>query len=297
VVETGWRDAFPEEERPRFFALVSAEFAQAVAGARRAPNPFALELIALELAAFEAYWPLEPVRRSWLRAWFPGAVPKLSDVARENFFAEVSGLLGLPQEFLSELRRDLERTTGQFENFWLKIAIGVVPGLALGGLALGIAAPFIGGLLGGVMGLSGAAAVKAGLAALGGGALAAGGLGVTGGTTVLVGGGALLGGLGAAAIAPRTGVPSQRGLSPAQAMLSAVKIEVFLRRVVGPRDAQAFRRIAQRLEAAVTEYETVLHDLPVREGVSTKDVEQHEEAVEILKKAVARIVKLAPLSP
>ena len=86
VVEAGWCDAFPEEERPRFFALGSAEFAQAVARAKQAPNVFALELIALELAAFEAYWPLEPVRRSWLRAWTPGALPNLSGEARKQFF-------------------------------------------------------------------------------------------------------------------------------------------------------------------------------------------------------------------
>jgi hypothetical protein len=294
VVEAGWRDAFPEEERPRFLTLGSAEFSQAVGRAQQAQNPFALELIALELAAFEAYWPLEPVRRSWLGAWLPGSPPTLSEEARSRFFSEVTGMLGLPQKFLKALRRDLEHTTGQFERFWLKLGIGVVPGLALGGLTLGIAAPFIGGLLGGAMGLGGAAAVKAGLAALGGGALAAGGLGVTGGTSVLVGGGALLGGLGTSAIAMRAGTTSARGLSPAQAMLSAVKIEVFLRRVVLPRDPEAFRRIAQRFEAAVMEYEAALHDLPVREGVSAKDVKQYEETVDILKKAVARIAKLAP---
>jgi hypothetical protein len=166
--------------------------------------------------------------------------------------------------------------------------------VAVGGLTLGIAAPFIGGLVGGAMGLGGAAAVKAGLAALGGGALAAGGFGMAGGTTVLVGGGALLGGLGTSAIAVRAGATSDRGLSPDQAMLSAVKIDVFLRRVVLPRDQKVFRRIAQRFEAAVAEYEAVLRDLPLREGVTTKDVQQHEEAVRILEKAVTRITKLTP---
>jgi hypothetical protein len=294
VVEEGWRDAFPEEERPRFLVLGSAEFGQAVARAKQTPNAFALELIALELAAFEAYWPLEPVRLSWLRAWKRGALPNLSREARKQFFAEVGELLGLRQEFLNDLRRDLESTARQLEGFWLKIGIGIVPGVAVGGLTLGIAAPFIGGLVGGAMGLGGAAAVKAGLAALGGGALAAGGFGMAGGTTVLVGGGALLGGLGTGAIAMRAGATSERGLSPGQAMLSAVKIEVFVRSVVLPRDRQAFRRIVQRFEAAVAEYEAVLHDLPVMEGVTTKQVEQHEEAVRILKKVVARIAKLTP---
>ncbi|HEY5657169.1 MAG TPA: DUF2868 domain-containing protein [Myxococcota bacterium] len=274
VVEEGWRDAFPEEERPRFLELGSAEFAAAVASSRRTSNPFAVELIALELAAFEAYWPLEPVGRSWLRAWKPAALPHLSGEARSQFFGQVSELLTLPAEFLDALRRDLEATARQLEGYWLKLGLGIVPGVAVGGLTLGIAAPFIGGLMGGAMGLSGAAAVKAGLAALGGGAL--------------------LGGLGTGAIAMRPGARSEAGLSPSQAMLSAVKIEVFLHSVVLPRDPQIFARIARRFEAVVAEYEAALHDLPVREGVTTKQVEQHEEAVRILKKAAARIATLAP---
>lgn len=294
VVEEGWRDAFPEEDRPRFMALDSPEFSAALERSKQSANPYAAELIALELAAFEAYWPLAPPRHGWLRALTPGDLPSLSDDARRPFCAEAAELLGLPAELPLELRRDLAATSKALERFWLKLGLHVIPGVAVGGLTLGIAAPFIGGLVGGVMGLSGAAAVKAGLAALGGGALAAKGFGIAGGTTVLVGGGALLGGLGSGALATRQGAPAAPGLSPEQAMLSAVKIEVFLRRVVLPRDEATSHRIVERFEVAVTEYEDVLRDLPAREGVTTKQVERHEKSVEILKRALVRIERLAP---
>jgi hypothetical protein len=169
------------------------------------------------------------------------------------------------------LRRDLKATARELERFWLHVGLRVVPGVAVGTLTLGIAAPFIGGLVGGAMGL-----------------------GMAGGTSVLVGGGALLGGLGAGALALRHDAGFARGLSPEQATLSAVKIEVFLRSVMLPRDPAIFRRVVERFEAAVAEFEDLLRDLPTREGVSRKEVERHEKAVEILRRALARIERLAP---
>jgi hypothetical protein len=294
VVEDGWRDAFPEADRPRLLKLDSPDFQAALARTKRSANPFATQLIALELAAFEAYWPLEPASNSWLRAFGAGGLPRLADAARVEFHAEAAARLGLPVGFVSELRRDLKATARELERFWLHVGLRVVPGVAVGTLTLGIAAPFIGGLVGGAMGLGGAVAVKAGLAALGGGALAAHGLGMAGGTSVLVGGGALLGGLGAGALALRHDAGFARGLSPEQATLSAVKIEVFLRSVMLPRDPAIFRRVVERFEAAVAEFEDLLRDLPTREGVSRKEVERHEKAVEILRRALARIERLAP---
>jgi len=58
------------------------------------------------------------------------------------------------------------------------------------------AAPAIGGAVGSLAGLSGAAATSHGLAVLGGGALAAGGFGMAGGTAVIAVGAGLLGGIG-----------------------------------------------------------------------------------------------------
>ena len=75
--------------------------------------------------------------------------------------------------------------------------------IALSAIALavtgGFAAPAIGGLVGAIMGLSGAAATSAGLAFLGGGAIATGGLGMTGGAAFVIGGGAMLGVFGGVA--------------------------------------------------------------------------------------------------
>lgn len=79
-------------------------------------------------------------------------------------------------------------------GFWNWERFGYAIGAAiLIGITGGVAAPFIGTAIGGILGLSGAAATSAGLAFLGGGAIAAGGLGMAGGTAVLIGGGAILG--------------------------------------------------------------------------------------------------------
>lgn len=76
-----------------------------------------------------------------------------------------------------------------------KIASITVAGGAILAPVAFIAAPAIGGAVGTLSGLSGAAATSHGLALLGGGSLAAGGLGMAGGTAVVT---ALGGGLGAA---------------------------------------------------------------------------------------------------
>lgn len=68
------------------------------------------------------------------------------------------------------------------------VGVTVVAPLAL------VAAPTVGGAIGGYLGLTGAAATSKGLALLGGGAVAAGGLGMAGGTAVVTATGAALGG-------------------------------------------------------------------------------------------------------
>jgi len=63
----------------------------------------------------------------------------------------------------------------------------------------GAAAPFIGGLIGSGLGLSGAAATSAGLAAVGGGAVITGGGGMAAGAALISGAAAVAGGTVAAA--------------------------------------------------------------------------------------------------
>ena len=77
--------------------------------------------------------------------------------------------------------------------------IGLGGALVAGPLAIW-AGPAIGGVVGSMMGLSGAAATSAGLAFLGGGTLAAGGAGMAGGLTLITVTGTALGGLAGAVV-------------------------------------------------------------------------------------------------
>ncbi len=65
--------------------------------------------------------------------------------------------------------------------------------IGLGSAVLLLTAPYLAGVIGGTMGLSGAAATSAGLAFLGGGSIATGGLGMSGGYFAFMAGGAILG--------------------------------------------------------------------------------------------------------
>lgn len=103
--------------------------------------------------------------------------------------------LSLRLSNIGEWRRVTEREGVNIAKVG-KITGGAV---AVGLVATGagaIAAPAIGGAIGGLAGLSGAAATSHGLAVLGGGALAAGGFGMAGGSTVIAVGATLLGGAG-----------------------------------------------------------------------------------------------------
>ncbi|MHC1725928.1 MAG: hypothetical protein AB9866_07980 [Syntrophobacteraceae bacterium] len=103
-------------------------------------------------------------------------------------------------------------------GYWKRIAMIAGGGTVAGALTFGLAAPFMGVLIGHSMGLAGAAVIKAGLAALASGAVASGGMGIAGGTAVILGGGALLGieVSGSAAAANPVGI-----------LIQAAKIEVF----------------------------------------------------------------------
>lgn len=65
---------------------------------------------------------------------------------------------------------------------WIYASIGAMGGAAIGALLL---APHVGALVGGSIGLTGAAGTSAGLALLGGGSIATGGLGMLGGTCLV----------------------------------------------------------------------------------------------------------------
>ena len=111
-------------------------------------------------------------------------------------------------------------------------------------MTAGWAAPAIGGFIGTLMGLSGAAATSAGLAFLGGGALAVGGAGMAGGAALIIGGGAVIGIMGGAALSS--------GLIQFHASIilsQLAKAEVIITKVIG--DAEAAKHM---IEIAVKQY-------------------------------------------
>ncbi len=104
-------------------------------------------------------------------------------------------------------------------NFAAVTKVGTVAAVVTAGAAVTIASggtglpAAVGGAIGSLQGLSGAAAVSSGLATLGGGSLAAGGLGMAGGTLVVAAGGsALAGGLGASVMSAYVGDDKSFGI-------------------------------------------------------------------------------------
>ncbi|NLH98422.1 MAG: hypothetical protein GX446_02905 [Chthonomonadales bacterium] len=130
----------------------------------------------------------------------------------ENFALRGSRKVNVPR-YCAEHRHDIpsfEKLDTRLEEIvgyeeWLKFEkhnaarttklIGATVGVGIVALPVAfLAAPAIGGAIGAMTGLSGAAATSHGLALLGGGALAAGGLGMAGGTAVVTALGTALGG-------------------------------------------------------------------------------------------------------
>lgn len=108
-----------------------------------------------------------------------------------NYCSYIQKLPGLKFK-LADMRHDYQACTEKI----VKIINGsnyTWVWMGAGALVLLLVAPYAAGMLGGMMGLGGAAATSAGLAFLGGGSLAAGGMGMAGGYVVLMAGGALLG--------------------------------------------------------------------------------------------------------
>ena len=152
---------------------------------------------------------------------------------------------------------DLQAATAEFESLmkalrrksikWGRVAAATAVGAGIGVLTAGWAAPAIGGVIGGTMGLTGAAATSAGLAALGGGSLAAGGFGVAGGTLLLSG----LGGFafaGAAAAGTRFSSIASRTVAA-----EAVKLDLIARLVLAdsPNRDEKMRRVVESLQETI----------------------------------------------
>lgn len=141
------------------------------------------QTLIVELAVFEPYFKLPKGSK--------GDDLKYDDEDRQRYFQFCAKILGN--------HALLDQAWARFNDCAKKIAKSNVGTnwtwiwAGLGAVVLLITAPYLAGAIGGIMGLSGAAATSAGLAFLGGGSLAAGGLGMTGGYFALMAGGGIFG--------------------------------------------------------------------------------------------------------
>lgn len=277
LVKAGFAD-LPHAVRPAFYTIESDSFHSAVASLSQCSNPFVRELIVLELAAFEAYWPINAEKKGWaskigdLTEIMPSLSKELVAYSLEN----ASRQLGLPDNKGALLRSELQSVNRSLSGYWQSVAIIAGVGAVGAALTFGIAAPFIGVAIGHTMGLAGAAAIKAGLAAIGCGAIASGGMGIAGGTAVIVGGGALLGmGVGSSVAAM---------MNPAGALIQAVKIEVFLRCVVAEykNAGQIVKDVLGQLETSITSMNYELNSARLNPGTENGFISEREEIIKIL---------------
>ena len=68
LVRAGFAN-LPESVRPALYQIESGGFHAALERLPRCSNPFVRELIVLELAAFEAYWPTAAGEKGWVEKY------------------------------------------------------------------------------------------------------------------------------------------------------------------------------------------------------------------------------------
>jgi len=277
LMREGFAD-LPEVVRPTLYPIESGGFHAALESLSQSRNPFARDLVALELAAFEAYWPLSAEKKGWTErlAALAKSTPSLSREVVARSLENAALQLGLSAEKGPQFRSEMESINRSLSGYWKNIAIIAGVGTLAGALTFGIAAPVIGGLIGHSLGLAGAAAVKAGLAALGGGAIVSHGMGIAGGTAVLVGGGALLGmGVGGSLAAAS---------NPAGVLVQTVKIEVFLRCIAAESEKaeQVVKNVLAQLEASISRMHDELENARRSPKTDSGRIEEIEAMIKIL---------------
>ena len=277
VVRAGFQ-AMQTTPKPTLWGRNDPELLREVENLRCAPDRLKVGLVLLELATFDAYWPMEKCQKE-----FKGL--SLDKGTHKEFLRSASTRLGFPETRAMELRDEVRTALRSISGYNVKLAIGVLAGLGLGALTLGLAAPFIGGLVGGAVGLHGAAAMTYGLAALGGGAVAAGGYGMAGGTVALVGGGAILG-LGAGG----TVGWAAAGMTAESTLLSAAKLEVVLKEFIlhGQKDIGKVQEILLAQRRSIQALEEELDKLNSASEKSDDRIKVLESSINILRKALER---------
>lgn len=157
---------------------------------------FKKRIILFEAVLYEPFFDLKIRSLSGLRRETEDEIKSDSPMRKEKLYK----IYTLGSE-VGVKKKELESALSIFEDSIKKItpsrvfqrlAVVIAAATALA-VTAGVAAPAIGTMIGGYLGLSGAAATSAGLALLGGGALSVGGFGMLGGTIVIIGGGGILG--------------------------------------------------------------------------------------------------------
>ena len=136
----------------------------------------------VELSTFTPYYPLEEKSKKYKDLKFDEDI-YLEEVT--NFLEFKYAVVKKCRTSYSSALTNIAKKVSGSNNSWLWLGIGAA--------ALLLVAPYLAGAIGGLMGLSGAAATSAGLAFLGGGSLAAGGFGMAGGYVAVMAGGAIFG--------------------------------------------------------------------------------------------------------
>ena len=158
-------------------------------------------------------------------------------------------------------------------------AAGAGAAVVLGAGAFLVAAPLIAGAIGGIAGLSGAAATNFGLALLGGGSLAAGGFGMAGGMAIVTGVGA------AAGFAGISGAALMMELGATRSRAELIKLQVAYKEVLlhNQADTAKAQLVVKDLAGQLDELREQLEverTLNDRNAHRLKELEKTVEAVE-----------------
>jgi hypothetical protein len=278
MVQLGFNE-LPSDLKPVFWTLTSQDLQQQLDKLSHDSDRTTAGLILIELVVWDAYWPFKKDQKEFKDL-------EIDSDLHKTYLELAATQLGFKSERAEQLRGSIESAHKGLTGYWWKLAIGVAAGLGIGALTMGIAAPFIGGAIGGAaLGLSGAAATSAGLAALGGGAIAAGGLGIAGGTAVIVGGGAVLGmGVGGAIGRVTTALQAE------SVLLSSAKLEVVLKEFVlqGQHDTAKVQEILFAQRKSIHALEEELDRLKIAGDTTDARIKQLENSIEIMRKALKR---------
>lgn len=137
----------------------------------------------------------------------------LKEIDIEENLEHISRICYFPGSMGNAILKDTTSFLKKSSGYWKRVIKWTLIATGMALMTAGLAAPTIAAAVGGMMGLSGAAATTAGFAVFGGGSLAAGGMGMAGGMQVLVGGGALVGALSGAGVANLIGKLPQEAVA------------------------------------------------------------------------------------